>query len=129
MFIAFDEPDIIMITEVIPKAQKHPIADSQLEINGYNVYTNFSNTESNLGSSGIRGVAIYIKNDIMCKEVTILGTDEYKDQIWIEITLFNEDKLLCGCIYRSPAKEKDVASEDTKYICDLIKKAMELLIY
>ena len=54
--IADDEPDIIMITEVIPKAQINPIEVQLLQFNSYNVYVNFDNSETNLGASGIRGV-------------------------------------------------------------------------
>ena len=54
-FIA-DEPDIIMITEVTPKAQINPIEAQLLQLNSYNVYVNFDNSETNLGASGIRGL-------------------------------------------------------------------------
>ena len=41
MFIASDELDIMMFTEVIPKAQRNPIAHAQLTIKGYEINTNF----------------------------------------------------------------------------------------
>ena len=54
----------MVFTEVIPKAQKNKIEKSRLSIDGYELYTNFKFTEENLGASGKRGVAIYVKNDL-----------------------------------------------------------------
>ena len=54
MFIASDEPIMMMFTEVIPKAQRNPIALAQSTIKGYEMYTNFNHTEENLGGFGIR---------------------------------------------------------------------------
>ena len=39
------EPDIMMFTEVIPKAQQKPIAEAQLKINGYELYKNFDHSK------------------------------------------------------------------------------------
>ena len=53
-----------MITEVIPKGQKNAIAESQYSLDGYNVYKNFDNNKLDLGKSGQRWVAIYIKENM-----------------------------------------------------------------
>ena len=50
LFIADNEPDIIMITEVIPKQQKNVIPIVLLDH-----YFNFDIENENLGSSGKRG--------------------------------------------------------------------------
>ena len=70
MLIADDNPDVIMVTEVIPKAQKNPIPDVLLNIEGYELYKNFKEVDSNLGASGRRGVAIYVMSILICKEIT-----------------------------------------------------------
>ena len=44
--IADNVPDIIMITEVIPKAQKHPIQEPLLNLPGFEKFTNFKFTEA-----------------------------------------------------------------------------------
>ena len=62
MLIADDVPDVIMITEVIPKVQKNPIPDTLLYIEGYKLFKNFEEVDSNLGVSGRRGVANYVIN-------------------------------------------------------------------
>ena len=51
-FIAGDEPDIIMITEVIPKAKINPIEVQLLQLESYDVYANFDESATNLGASG-----------------------------------------------------------------------------
>ena len=78
-FIVDDKPDIIMITEMKPKAQINPILKPLLDIPGYNMHANFDNEEARLGVSGIRGVAIYTNFELSVREVNI--TEEHKDQI------------------------------------------------
>ena len=92
--IGSQEPDILLFTEVIPKAQQKPIDESQLNVNGYNLYCNFDNTKDNLGTSGIRGVAIYIKENFISKEVKLTTT--FEDHVWVEIKLTNNEILLCA---------------------------------
>ena len=98
MKIASKEPDLLMLTEVIPQAQRHPVTDTQMKINGYKVYINFEYTDDNLGTSGKGGVAIYVKDNLNCTEIHLETVHGY--HVWIELYLHNGDKLLCGCIYR-----------------------------
>ena len=58
MMISDDRPDLILITEMIPKKQINPITDQLLDFVGYKAYYNFDPNISNLGTLGIRGVAI-----------------------------------------------------------------------
>ena len=119
-FIAtVDKPDIIFLTEVIPKAQKNPIHETLINISGYDKYLNFNLEDQNLGSSGKRGVAIYIK-DILPSKKVVFNT-KYTDHIWIEVKLRRNDKLLCGCVYRSPSQQ--VTKETTSRVCDIIQEA------
>ena len=71
MLISTNKPDIMLFTEAIPKAQKHPILETQVKIQGYEIYTNFNHTDTNLGASGIRGVAIYLRDNIKCNEIKL----------------------------------------------------------
>ena len=59
MTVANDEPDFILLTEVIPKAQVHPISLATINIPGYNLFLSFDPCANNLGSSGHRGVGIF----------------------------------------------------------------------
>ena len=120
--IADDVPDIIIITEVIPKAQKHPIHEPLLNLPGFEKFTNFKFTEENLGASGKRGVAIYV-NEKLDTEIVNLRSS-YDDHVWVKIKLRNNDSLLCGCIYRTPSKENGKVVETTKAVCDVIAEAV-----
>ena len=107
MFIALDPPDML-ITEIIPKKQTNPIAKCLLDIDGYNFQLNFDPNECNLGTSGIRGVAIYYKEGItiIVNEVRFKVSGS-NDHTWIEILMENNNSLLCGCIYRSQSHDFD----------------------
>ena len=122
-FISGDEPDIIIITEVIPKAQANPIDAPLLEIDGYKPHVNFDISKTNLGAFGIRGVAIYVRDDLTVNEIIL--SSEFKDQLWLEIYLTEQKSLLCGCIYRSPTKEKEATLRSTTQVCDILSKAAE----
>ena len=67
MKIADSPPDIILITEVIPKAQIDPIEEARLNIPGFNVFLNF---DPNLHDLGSCGVAIYASNKINATELS-----------------------------------------------------------
>ena len=99
MFIAGDTPDIILITEVIPKKQVNPITQALLDIDDYKCLLNFNPDDPHLGSAGIRGVAIYTKETLKVEEVE-MEVEGYKDHAWIEIFTANDESLLCGCVYR-----------------------------
>ena len=103
MLITNDKPDIMIFTEVIPKRQQKPILDAQIKIQGYEEFINFEHGALNLGESGIRGVAIYVRDDIKCTEVKL--NTNYDDHVWVDIKLKDNNGLLFGCIYRSPNKE------------------------
>lgn len=83
--ISDDEPDIILLTEIIPKAQKNVIHESQLNITGYETHVNFKFTEEELGSSGKRGVAIYVKDNLECEDIKF--DTIYDDHLWVEVKL------------------------------------------
>ena len=121
LFIADNEPDIIMITEVIPKQQKNVIPIALLDIEGYTHYFNFDIESENLGASGIRGTAIYVKSKIPSVEIKM--DVAHKDHVWVEIFLQNNEKLICGCIYRSPSVNKRDTEVSTKEIGELLSKA------
>ena len=102
--IAGNEPNIIIITEVIPKAQINPIEAPMLEIEGYDHYFKFEISNTNLSPSGIHGVAISVKEDLDVSEVTF-DTD-FNDHIWVNISLTDGESLLCGCIIQKSNEGK-----------------------
>ena len=118
-------PDVMLITEVIPKKQINPITDALLKIDGYQLYTNFDINESNLGVAGIRGVAVYYKDSLKVEEVKFDNV-EYQDHVWIEIST-NKGLLLCGCIYRTQSNDTDLdgCANSTEGITELIRSACQ----
>ena len=112
-----------MIAEVITKAQINAIEAQLFHLLSYDVYVNFDQSATNFGASGIRGVGIYVKDGHYVKEVK-LNTD-FKDPLWVEIHLSRNDSILCGCVYRSPTKEKDASLETTNQVCDIPAKASQ----
>ena len=122
MKIADNEPDIIMITEVIPKAQTVPIAGALLCMPGYALYTSFDPSQPDLGSSGYRGVSIYVRTNLKASEVTPC-TGTRVEQLWVQLPLEGNDKLLIGCIYRSPSHN---LRESPDELCHILHSACAL---
>ena len=122
MFIAGKDPDILLITEMIPKQQKCVIPSSLLTIDEYELYCNFEITMENLDASGIRDTAIYVKRGIVSYEVKIENT-QHKDQVWVEIPLKDDEKLLCGCIYRSPSGNIEETASSIREIGNILIQA------
>ena len=52
------KPDLILLTEVIPKAQTLPIGIPRPSIRGFQLFINFDPNLYNLGKSGYRGLAV-----------------------------------------------------------------------
>ena len=101
MLICNDKPDLILLTEVIPKAQRLAIAPAQLAIPGFAQYANFLPSTQNLGSSGTRGICIYASLSLKVSEVTL--EQSAVEQLWVKLALTGSDCLLIGCLYRSPS--------------------------
>ena len=87
---------------------------------------NFDPNTCNLGRSGIRGVAIYSRKIIIVNEIDFVVEGQH-DHMWVEIPTEKGEKVLCGCIYRSPSNDTDLASckRSTDGIRQLITKACE----
>ena len=116
MLIANDNPDLIMITEIIPKAQINPISLTRLAIDGYNLYTNFDYNLPNLGKSGKRGVIIYVSNSLTPFQISV-SNSAFEEQLWIRFDLPRRHVFLVGCIYRSPSAN---LASSTNLLCELL---------
>ena len=64
MQITEDLPDVIVINEVIPKAQCTPIDKAQLSIDLF----------FDLGSSSYRGIAMYVSNQIKATSPSLVSS-------------------------------------------------------
>ena len=84
-----EQPDILCLTEILPKARVHFNACEYQIPN----YTFFTNTDHK------RGVAIYVKSHLQASTHQFTESS-FEEAVWCVINL--EDKLLVGAIYRSP---------------------------
>ena len=105
------EPDIIAITEVLPKNTRTPVQPSELRLEGYNMFWN---------SNPRRGVCIYSKSSLKCDEVDI-NVDGAQESVWISTQLAGQDKLLIGCMYLSP----NSSAENEDKIRQTLQKASD----
>ena len=109
------QPDIIAVTEVLPKYQRRKdetIQDAELEINDYDCFKT--------GPKG-RGVCIYVRKHLRAVQVDELVDDDFKESMWCEAQLKDRDVLLFGCIYRSPSS----TAENCQRLNQLVNKACE----
>ncbi len=108
------EPDIIMITEILPKNVQTAVQVSELDIKGYDFHSNLDDPSCR------RGVCIYTKSYLGAAEIKM--DVSVKESTWCELKLKASDKLLVGCIYRSP----NASSEENAKVNELIKSAAKM---
>ena len=109
------DPHIIGVTEVKPKIASFDITEPEIHIPGYNTFHNSLKT-----GDGNRGCALYIKSNIDAQQVQL--NEEFSDSVWVEIKLVGNDKLLVGCIYRSP----NSSNVNNKALRQVLVKATEM---
>ena len=68
MLIAGSEPDIIMITEVLPKIHCNSISAARLALSGYQAFFNFDPNNPS-STDHLHGVTIYIYSKLPASEV------------------------------------------------------------
>ena len=105
------KPNIIMLTEIEPKCKKDQtkqIKDSEISIPNYALFTNTNRK---------RGVAIYIESKLNPRECTRIINNNFEEGIFCEIEGANNEKILLGCMYKSPNSSK----ENVQNMIDTIK--------
>ena len=117
MAIFDSKPDIIVLTEVIPKAQRHPMDLARISIPEYTLHVNFELNIADLETSGKRGIGIYTRGGLSATKISFENSN-FEEQLWISIRIQSHDKLLLGGIYRSPFT--DIITS-TKQLCSLLK--------
>jgi len=117
MLIAGNEPDLILIAEVIPKARLVYMSPSRLYIPGYTCYSNFDPDSNQF--TGLRGICIYVSNNLHSSEVHF--TSEFEEHLWIRIKFNSSQSLLVGCVYRSPSSNLE---NSTNSLCQLLRQVI-----
>ena len=92
-------PHVIAITEVKPKNTRYAIERCELHIEGYELF-------ENLEERG-RGVCIYIHRSLKPRRSSLNDITKYEECIWLDISLDGKNRLLLGCIYRSPNSDEN----------------------
>lgn len=106
MRIDKESPDIILFTEVKPKASKTALVTQEINIDGFDCF-------SNLDKPG-RGVALYTRHSLGATPVD----SPYRDAVFCDVRIRNSQKLLLGVVYRSPSLPQD--SPMNSQLCDLL---------
>ncbi len=119
--IAHFAPDVICVNEVVPKHTLTKVQESEIQLEGYDLCSNLNYCK--------RGVAIFTAKRLNASPADRVKT-EFEESCWVEIDLRGKDRLLVGCVYRSP--NSDVINtakllSNLKSIC-AIKMYTHLLI-
>jgi len=98
-----EKPDIIAITEFIPKKVSHQLQQSEFHLEGYNIFCD------GLENSNRRGVLFYIATDI---QVTVVDNPSaLQECIFLLLkgrgVSSYQHQFLIGNIYRSPNSKQD----------------------
>ena len=94
-------PSIITLTEIEPKFKKDQtkqIKDSEINIPNYSLFTN---------NNRKRGVAIYIETELNPRECTEEINANFDECVFCEFESKYEEKVLIGCMYKSPNSSKE----------------------
>ena len=86
-------PHIIALTETKPKNSRYDLQEVELEIPDYEQFSNLK---------GTRGVSMFIHKTLNPRLNAHLTNLPFNESIWCEIELMKHEKLIVGCIYRSP---------------------------
>ena len=107
-------PDIIGITEVLPKNRDMNPQDSEIKINGYDHFSNLEKCK--------RGVIIYARESLNAVPTSLQEEGNFEGSVWCRVKLKNDDVLTLGVIYRSP----DSLPENHDHLRSLIHDANNL---
>ena len=91
------KPKLIALTEIKHK-NKWETNLSELAIPGYNIISNNLNTNT-------RGIVVYVKQDLICKQLNY--DSSFSEFILLEIACTENTKLTVGVFYRSPSSTTD----------------------
>ena len=107
---------MIFITEVNPKNARYKLTEAELDLAGYDLWYNMREG---------RGVLIYTQKSLHAEPVQ--NDSEFHEAIVISVKLRDGDRLLAGCVYRSPSSSKDDNAELNKLLNVCLKNYSHLL--
>ena len=93
--VSSNSPDVITVTEICPTNVRYVnIIVTAIQIHGYDLFTN------NMKKRGI--ARPYVIKDLHANMEEGLDDELVEENLWVSVELCGRDKLLIGCIYRSP---------------------------
>ena len=90
-YIQTNSPDIIALTEVLPKNSLFHVNEVLFALKGYSCFS------ANLNKG--RGVLLHVKNSIPA--VDVQQNRNFEESTWCKINLSGGDNIIIGCVYRS----------------------------
>ena len=96
-YIRTNSPDVIALTEILPKNYLFETSANSYIIQGYTMFS------SNMMRG--RGILLYIKESLGATDYQV--NEPFQEHIWCKLSLTRGDNLLIGCIYRSPHSNAD----------------------
>ena len=108
------KPDIIAITEVLPKRVASTVTSTELQLKNYELLWNGE------AKNVKRGISFYVKAGIDAYIDTDLSDSEFSESLWVRLPLHGQANLLLGCIYRSPSTR---STDDTVKLTEVLNRA------
>ena len=96
--VASQNPDIIAVTEVLPKNSAVTINKSEYALDGYDRFENVNPA---------RGITVYVKASLKATVEEIDGLTGFRESLFCKMKVSDGKCLLFGCVYRSPSSEDD----------------------
>ena len=120
-------PNIIVITEMLPKAPSSIISSSLFALPGYSLYANFDPDNYSPLSTNIRGVGIFVSNKLESSQVFLQSTP-FMDHVSANIKLQGSDSLLIGGVYRSLSCHLNTSVDSLCNLLSILDNYTHLLI-
>ena len=109
-YIEIYKPDIIGITEVKPKTERYVIQDCELALDSYDMFHNLQNAPE-----GSRAIVLYVRESLkasLCDDFT----SDFSENVIVECTQADGEKLLVGLIYRRTKGSKENTAKLNKLV-------------
>ena len=90
------EPDIIALTEIKPKHSSTSLTEAELTIEGFHPPFHIIDKYG-------RGVCIYVGLQFRVADFKCTSVQNFQECVWITVSLGHNQKVLFGCVYRSPS--------------------------
>ena len=121
--IECEKPDVISISETTPKNVSTPVKPCELQIDGFDCFHNLETPQHH------RGVAIWTRKTLKAQNFQLEDRfQNCKESVWCEIPLENGDRLLIGCVYRTPSDPKENSKEINKLLKSVTNNRSHVLI-